>query len=51
LWFFTSPKITFGEDSLEQLSGIEGKRVLIVTDPVVRKLGIESLSAYLPPRK
>jgi alcohol dehydrogenase class IV len=40
LWFFTSPKIAFGEDSLEQLNGIEGKRVLIVTDPVVRRLGM-----------
>ena len=51
MWWFISPRIVFGEDSLEQLSSIEGKRVLIVTDPVVRKLGIESLSAYLPPRK
>ena len=37
---FTSPRIAFGEDSLEQLSAIEGKRVLVVTDPVVRKLGM-----------
>jgi alcohol dehydrogenase class IV len=40
LWFFTSPKIIFGEDSLEQLSSIEGKRVLLITDPVVSKLGM-----------
>jgi len=40
LWFFTSPKIVFGEDSLEQLSSIEGKRVLLVTDPIVSKLGM-----------
>jgi alcohol dehydrogenase class IV len=40
LWFFTSPKIAFGEDSLEQLSSIEGKRVLIITDPIVSKLGM-----------
>ena len=30
----------FGEDSLEQLSSIEGKRVLLVTDPIVSKLGM-----------
>jgi len=40
LWFFTSPKIAFGEDSLEQLSSIEGKRVLIITDLIVSKLGL-----------
>jgi alcohol dehydrogenase class IV len=40
LWFFTSPKIVFGEDSLEQLSSIEGKRVLLITDPTVSKLGM-----------
>jgi alcohol dehydrogenase class IV len=45
LWFFTSPKIVFGEDSLEQLSSIEGKRVLVITDPVVSKLGMLELVA------
>jgi alcohol dehydrogenase class IV len=30
----------FGEDSLEQLSSIEGKRVLLITDPIVSKLGM-----------
>jgi alcohol dehydrogenase class IV len=40
LWFFNSPKIVFGEDSLEQLRTIEGKRVLVITDPVVSKLGM-----------
>jgi alcohol dehydrogenase class IV len=40
LWFFTSPKIAFGEDSLEQLSAIEGKRVLLITDAIVSKLGM-----------
>jgi alcohol dehydrogenase class IV len=43
LWFFTSPKIVFGEDSLEQLSAVEGKRVLVITDPVVSKLGMLEL--------
>jgi len=45
LWWFTSPKIVFGEDSLEQLSTVEGKRVLIVTDPIVRRLGMVDLVA------
>jgi alcohol dehydrogenase class IV len=43
LWWFTSPRIIFGEDALEQLSTVEGKRVLIVTDMVVRKLGMVDL--------
>ena len=43
MWWFTSPRIAFGEDSLEQLSTVEGKRVLIVTDPIVRKLGMVDL--------
>jgi alcohol dehydrogenase class IV len=43
LWFFTSPKIVFGEDSLEQLRTIEGKRVLVITDPVVSRLGMLEL--------
>jgi alcohol dehydrogenase class IV len=43
LWFFTSPKIVFGEDSLEQLMAVEGKRVLVITDPVVSKLGMLEL--------
>jgi alcohol dehydrogenase class IV len=30
----------FGEDSLEQLNTIEGKRVLVITDPIVSKLGM-----------
>ena len=43
MWFFTSPKIIFGEDSLEQLRAIEGKRVLVITDPVVSKLDMLGL--------
>jgi alcohol dehydrogenase class IV len=30
----------FGEDSLEHLKMIEGKRVLVITDPIVSKLGM-----------
>ena len=43
MWWFTSPRIAFGEDSLEQLGAVEGKRVLVVTDPVVRRLGMLDL--------
>ena len=43
MWFFTSPKIAFGEDSLEQLGSIEGRRVLVITDPIVSKLGMLEL--------
>lgn len=43
MWWFTSPNIAFGEDSLEQLSAVEGKRVLVVTDPVIRRLGMLDL--------
>jgi len=41
MWFFTSPRtIVFGEGALEYLKELEGKKVYIVTDKVLRKLGI-----------
>ncbi|MHA1833029.1 MAG: iron-containing alcohol dehydrogenase [Candidatus Baldrarchaeia archaeon] len=41
MWFFTSPRtIVFGEGALEYLKELEGERVFIVTDKVLRKLGI-----------
>ena len=41
MWFFTSPRtIVFGEGALEYLKELEGKRVFIVTDKFLRKLGI-----------
>jgi len=43
MWWFTSPKIVFGEDALEQLKTVEAKRVLVITDPVVTKLGMLEL--------
>jgi len=43
LWWFISPKIIFGEDALEQLRSVEGKRVLVVTDQVLAKLGMLEL--------
>jgi len=49
MWEFTSPRtIVFGEDALEYLKEIEGKRALIVTDKVIQKLGfVDKVATYL----
>ncbi|MBS7608879.1 MAG: iron-containing alcohol dehydrogenase [Thermoproteota archaeon] len=49
MWEFTSPKsIVFGEGALEYLKEIEGKKALIVTDKVIRRLGFaEKAASYL----
>ena len=39
MWFFKSPEIVFGEESLSYLEHLEGKRAFIVTDAVITKLG------------
>ena len=39
MWYFANPLIVFGDDALEHLSGIQGKRALIVTDRNIAKLG------------
>jgi len=39
MWFFNSPEIVFGEESLSYLERLEGKRAFIVTDPVIARLG------------
>src|SRR5512137_2384294 len=39
MWFFNSPAIVFGEESLSYVERLEGKRAFIVTDAVVAKLG------------
>ncbi len=39
MWFFRSPEIYFGEDSLAYLSELQGKRAFIVTDAVLEGLG------------
>jgi alcohol dehydrogenase class IV len=39
MWFFKSPEIVFGEDSLGYLERVEGRRAFIVTDSVIVKLG------------
>lgn len=39
MWYFNSPKIVFGEDAIQELSIIEGKRAYIVTDDMMVNLG------------
>ncbi len=40
VWWFDSPRISFGEDALDDLERIPGEHVVVVTDPVVRRLGL-----------
>jgi alcohol dehydrogenase class IV len=40
MWTFVSPRIVFGEDALDSLSTIHGKRALVVTDPGILELGL-----------
>jgi len=48
MWWFQSPKIAFGEEALEVLKELEGKKAFIVTDKTVRSLGHADLvSKYL----
>jgi alcohol dehydrogenase class IV len=48
MWWFQSPKIAFGEDALEALKELEGKRAYIVTDKVIRSLGyVDIVLKYL----
>jgi alcohol dehydrogenase class IV len=39
MWYFNSPLIVFGEDALNELAVIEGRRAFIVTDPNIVRLG------------
>lgn len=39
MWFFSSPHIIFGEDALDHLDELPGKRAFIVTDPMLDSLG------------
>jgi alcohol dehydrogenase class IV len=40
MWYFTCPKIVFGEGALDALDELEGQRALIVTDATLVKLGL-----------
>jgi alcohol dehydrogenase class IV len=39
MWYFRSPEVVFGEDALDHLAYLKGKRALIVTDTVIDSLG------------
>ena len=48
MWWFISPTIVFGSDSLEHLKSIGGTRALIVTDEQMRRLGfVDEVTQYL----
>ena len=39
MWYFRSPQVVFGEDALDHLAYLKGKRALVVTDKVMVRLG------------
>ena len=43
MWFFRSPNIVFGEDTLSFLNGISQRRILIVTDRNIHDAGLSRL--------
>ncbi len=48
MWYFVSPQIAFGEGALDALDELEGRRALIVTDAVLRRLDpVERVRARL----
>ncbi|MHA1731596.1 MAG: iron-containing alcohol dehydrogenase [Promethearchaeota archaeon] len=40
MWFFYSPDLIFGEDALDKLEQIDGKKCFIITDPGIIKVGL-----------
>lgn len=48
MWYFVSPEIVFGEDALQRLTELEGKRAFIVTDKNMVTLGfVDQVKKYL----
>jgi alcohol dehydrogenase class IV len=48
MWYFRSPEVVFGQDALDHLAYLKGKRALIVTDEVMVGLGfVEMVSSKL----
>ncbi|MEJ2249360.1 MAG: iron-containing alcohol dehydrogenase [Candidatus Lokiarchaeota archaeon] len=39
MWFFFSPKIIYGEDAIDYIEHIAGKKCFIVTDKIIEDLG------------
>jgi alcohol dehydrogenase class IV len=40
VWWFSTPRVVFGEDALTEMELLEGKKAFIVTDKVVNQLGL-----------
>jgi len=40
VWWFSIPRIVFGDDALSELEQIEGKKAIIITDKVINGLGL-----------
>lgn len=48
MWYFRSPEVVFGEDALDHLTYLKGKRALIVTDEMMARLGfVDQVKAKL----
>lgn len=43
MWFFRSPSIVFGEDSLSFLNGLDFQKIAIITDGNIKKSGLASM--------
>jgi alcohol dehydrogenase class IV len=43
MWFFSSPKIIFGEDAINWLADLKGSKAFVVTDETMVKLGFLDL--------
>jgi alcohol dehydrogenase class IV len=43
MWYFRSPEIVFGQDALDHLTYLHGRRALIVTDELMVELGFVDL--------
>ena len=52
VWWFSVPKIVFGDDALSELELIQGEKAIIITDKVVNSLGLaEKVSSILCERQ
>jgi len=48
MWWVQSPKIAFGQDALEVLKDLDGKKAFIVIDAMIQSLGfVDLVSKYL----
>lgn len=48
MWNFDSPRIAFGEEALDVLDELEGRRALIITDKIIVQLGlVDRVKAHL----